>query len=99
MRIRLNQGSDTWKSEGQGEEIHMDCWSSPNLIFGQIVLIFLQLLFVPLQIFNHQIFPCELVVVGEVIYDLMISQPDTWVLSNLPDLGLNKFLAVQVVAQ
>lgn len=77
----------------------MYSWSTPDLIFGKVVLILLQLLFVALQVLHHQVFASQLVVVGEMVDDLVIGQSDTSFRESLPDFGLKRFLVVQTVAQ
>ena len=72
---------------------------SPDLIFSQVVLVFFNLLFVSLQVFDHKIFAGELVVIGKMIYDLVVIQPKALVTMYIPDFGLKRFLTVHTVAQ
>jgi hypothetical protein len=74
-------------------------WSSPYLIFGEVVLVFLELFFVPFQIFDHEVLASEFVVVGKVVDDLMIGEPDAYFKDRVPDLGLKRFRVVHTVAQ
>jgi hypothetical protein len=63
------------------------------------MLIFLQLFFVSFEIFDHQIFSGELVVIGKMIDDLVISQADSYISHFQPDFGLKRLRTVQTVAQ
>jgi hypothetical protein len=72
---------------------------SPNFILSQEVFVFLQLFLVSLEILDHKIFACELVVIGEVIDDLVIGKSDACMIAVVPDLGLKRLRTVQTVAQ
>lgn len=63
------------------------------------MLVLFEFFFVPFKIFDHEIFASELVVVGEVIDNLMISESNPYLKDGLPDLGLKRFRVVQTVAQ
>lgn len=52
---------------------------APDLILREVVLILLQLLAISLQVFNHQVFTGEFVVVWEVVDYLPVMQPDAFV--------------------
>lgn len=49
---------------------------APDLVLGQVVLVFLQLLLVSLQVFNHEVFPYQFVVVREMIDYLRFVESD-----------------------
>jgi hypothetical protein len=49
---------------------------APNLVLCEEVLIFLQLFFVPLEVLHHQVLAGEFVVIGKMVDDLVVCQPD-----------------------
>jgi hypothetical protein len=63
------------------------------------MFILFKLLFVSLQVFYHQIFAGQFVVIWEVVNDLMVGKADTWVARGVPDFGLKRLRTVQTVAQ
>lgn len=64
----------TGEGVGWWEEVHMGV--PPYLISGQVVLVFLQFLLIPLQVLDHQILPHQLVVIRVMVYDLCLVEPD-----------------------
>lgn len=72
---------------------------SPNLILCQEVLILLQLFLIPLQVLHHEVLASQLVVIGEMVDHLMVSQSDSCVDQSLPDFGLKRLRTVHTVAQ
>ncbi len=97
LHINLNVCLLTGEGEGHWEEVHVR--SSPELILCHEVLVLLQLFFVSFQIFDHEVFAGEFVVVGEVIDNLVVVQANSYLLKGKPDLGLNRLRTVHTVAQ
>jgi hypothetical protein len=54
--IRLNhQPKGTWKNEGLWEEVHVQVGTTPDFVFGHVVFVFLEFLFVPLEVLDHKV--------------------------------------------
>ena len=67
---------------------------APDLVFGDVVLIFLKLFFVSFKIFNHEVFADEFVMVGKVVNDLTVVESDALLVKEVPVLGLNRLRVV-----
>ena len=72
----------------------MKIGSAPDFVFGDVVLIFLELFFVSFKIFDHEVFADEFVVVGKVVNDLAVVESDALVVEEVPVLGLKRLRVV-----
>lgn len=50
--------------------------AAPNFILRQEMLVLLELFLISLQVLDHEVLSSQFIVVGEVIDDLVIGQPD-----------------------
>jgi hypothetical protein len=72
---------------------------APDLILGKEVFILFELFLVAFEVLDHEVLAGELVVVGEVVDHLVVSQSNPCLSPPVPDFGLNRFRTVQTVAQ
>lgn len=78
----------TGEGVGGWKEVHVGI--SPHFVSGQVVLIFLEFLLVPLQVLHHQILPHQLVVIRVVVHDLCLIEPDPCLYSVCTCFGIEK---------
>ena len=63
-----------------GEKVHVNVRTTPYLVFGEVVLVFFELFFVSLKVFDHQIFPNKFIMIGKMIDDMAIIESHAYFL-------------------